>query len=106
MPLTLTIPDSIADAIRLPEDRLPTELLCEPAVALYSQGLLAFGEARELAGLVKYEFSQLLADRGATEHAGSGDRRGGGSAGPPARVSFSQSDDSCSCKWLAGRSIG
>ena len=34
MPLTLTIPHCLADAIRLPEDRLPTELLCERVVVV------------------------------------------------------------------------
>ena len=68
MPLNLTIPDSIAHAIRMPEDRLPTELLCELAVALYARGLLGFGKARELAGLGHYEFGQLLAARGVARH--------------------------------------
>ncbi|MBM4042508.1 MAG: UPF0175 family protein [Planctomycetes bacterium] len=68
MDVNLTIPESIAQAIRMPEDRLPKELLCELATALYAHGLLAFGKARELAGLGKYEFGQLLAARGIPRH--------------------------------------
>ena len=68
MELRLTIPDSVTQAIRLPEDRLPQELLCELAAALYGHGLLAFGKARELAGMGKYEFSQILAARCVTRH--------------------------------------
>ena len=68
MGLNLTIPDSIAQAIRLPEDRLSKELLCELAMALYGHGLLGFGKARELAGVGKYEFGQMLGGRGIPCH--------------------------------------
>ena len=60
MTLQLHIPDSVAQAIRLPEERITQELLDELAVALYAQQLLSFGKARELAGKGKYEFGQLL----------------------------------------------
>jgi hypothetical protein len=81
MPLPLTIPESIAGAIRVPEDRLSTEVRCEPRAVLFRHRLFshvsrftfypsrpAFGKARELAGLGEYEFSQLLAARGVTRH--------------------------------------
>lgn len=42
MDVQLYIPDSIVQAIRLPEDRIPQELLKELAVALYAQGVLSF----------------------------------------------------------------
>ena len=70
MSVQLHIPDSVARAIRLPEDRIAEELLEELAVALYAQGLLSFGRARELAGLGKYEFGQLLGERGIPRHYG------------------------------------
>lgn len=35
----------------------------ELAIALYSQELLSFGKARELAQMGKYEFGQLLGER-------------------------------------------
>jgi len=68
MGLNLTIPDSVTQAIRMPEGRLNEELLRELAAALYAHGLLAFGKARELAGMGKHEFSQMLATRGVTRH--------------------------------------
>ena len=68
MSLQLSIPDSVLQAIRLPEQRIEQELLHELAIALYVQDLLSFGKARELAQMDKYEFGQLLAQRGAVRH--------------------------------------
>ncbi len=70
MGLQLHIPDSVVEAIRLPEERLEKELLIELALALYAQGSLSFGKARELADMDKYEFGQLLAQRGIARHYG------------------------------------
>ena len=66
----LHIPDSVACAIRLPEERMPQELLEELAIALYGQGILSLGKAREMAGMGKYEFGQLLGKRGIPRHYG------------------------------------
>lgn len=68
--LQLRIPDSVAQAIRLPEERMVQELLMELAIALYAQGFLSFGKARELAGIGKYEFGRLLGERGVPRHYG------------------------------------
>jgi predicted HTH domain antitoxin len=70
MGLQLDIPDSVVQAIRLPEGRKPRELLIELAIALYSQEFLSFGKARELADMGKYEFGQLLGKRGILRHYG------------------------------------
>ena len=70
MGLQITIPDSIIQAIRLPEDRISKELLIELAISTYCQGLLSFGKARELAKLGKFEFAQLLGKRGISRHYG------------------------------------
>ncbi|GAB4524108.1 MAG: UPF0175 family protein [Anaerolineae bacterium] len=70
MSIQLQIPDSVVQAIRLPEKRIAQELLVELAVALYAQELLTFGKARELAGLGKYEFGRLLGERGVARHYG------------------------------------
>lgn len=70
MSLQLSIPDSVLSAIRLPESRIEQELLQELAIALYTQELLSFGKARELAQIDKYEFGQLLGQRGVTRHYG------------------------------------
>ncbi|MDO9066187.1 MAG: UPF0175 family protein [Chloroflexota bacterium] len=68
MSVQLQIPDAVAQAIRLPEERLIQELLTELAVALYAQRFLPFGKARELAGMGKYEFGRLLGKRGVARH--------------------------------------
>jgi len=68
MSVTITIPDTIAGAIRLPEARLQERLCEELAVMLYADGALAFGKARELAGVGKFEFGQLLVKHGTPRH--------------------------------------
>ena len=70
MEVQLHIPDSVVQAIRLPEERISRELLLELAIALYKQGILSFGKARELADMGKYEFGHLLGDRGVSRHYG------------------------------------
>jgi len=70
MGLQITIPDSIIQAIRLPEDRISQELLIELSISIYRQGLLSFGKARELAKMGKFEFAQLLGKRGFQRHYG------------------------------------
>ncbi len=70
MKLELQIPDSVAQAIRLPERRLRDELLLELAIALYAQEALSFGKARELAGMTNYEFGQILGKREISRHYG------------------------------------
>jgi predicted HTH domain antitoxin len=73
MSLQLEIPDSITQALRLPEKRIKQDLLTELAVALYNQEVLSFGRARELAGMSKYDFGRLLGKRGVDRHYGSED---------------------------------
>lgn len=68
MSLQLSIPDRVLSAIRLPENRIEQALLQELAIALYTQELLSFGKARELAQMSKYEFGQLLGQRGVLRH--------------------------------------
>ncbi len=70
MGFQINIPDSIIQAISLPEDRISQELLIELAISTYRQGLLSFGKGRELAGLGKFEFAQLLGKRGIPRHYG------------------------------------
>jgi predicted HTH domain antitoxin len=70
MGLELQIPDSVIQAIRLPEGRIAHELLMELAIALYREKLLSFGKARELAGMTKHEFGHLLGERAIPRHYG------------------------------------
>ena len=68
---TLSIPRSVADALALPEGRKKSELRRELAVTLYREEMLSFGKARELAGLDKHAFGQLLGERSVERHHGS-----------------------------------
>jgi predicted HTH domain antitoxin len=70
MGLQISISDSIVQALRLPEKHIEQELRRELAIALYTQDILSFGKARELAEMDKYEFGQLLAFRGVVRHYG------------------------------------
>lgn len=70
MTLQLEIPDSVARAMRLPATNQSKQLLVELAVALYSQGILSFGKARELADMGKAEFGILLGERNVARHYG------------------------------------
>jgi len=70
MSIKLEIPDSIARAMNLPEERIPRELLVELAIALYAQNILSFGKARELARMGQYEFGKLLGARQIPRHYG------------------------------------
>ena len=62
--MQLSIPETIIQSIRLPENRIEAELLKELALALYAQELLSFGKARELANLDHRQFKQ---GRGVTD---------------------------------------
>ena len=68
--MKLHIPQSVADAIALPEGRKEQELQRELAVTLYREGMLSFGKARELANLDTFAFAQLLGERGIHRHYG------------------------------------
>ncbi len=75
MSIQLEIPDSIAQAMRLPAVERKRQLLLELAITLYAQGILSFGKARELAGLGKYEFGLLLGRRAIPRHYGEDELR-------------------------------
>ncbi|MEA5417997.1 UPF0175 family protein [Spirulina sp. CCNP1310] len=66
--MQLSIPQSIIQSIRLPENRIEAELLKELALSLYTQELLSLGKARELANLNYHQFSQLLGERDIPRH--------------------------------------
>jgi predicted HTH domain antitoxin len=63
MTLQLEIPDSVSQALRLPQAEQSLRLKTELALSLYAQGILSFGKARELSGLGKLEFGLLLGQR-------------------------------------------
>ncbi|MBE9175514.1 UPF0175 family protein [Synechocystis salina LEGE 06155] len=66
--MQISIPESILQSIRLPEQRIEKELLKELALSLYQQELLSFGKARELAQIEYRDFSALLGERKITRH--------------------------------------
>ena len=68
MTLHIEIPDSVRQAMRLPPSEQHRQILIELAVTLYAQEILSFGKARELAGLDKLTFGQLLGKRAIPRH--------------------------------------
>ena len=68
--IPLHIPASVAEAIRLPEAQREQALQRELALALYTQGLVSFGKARELTAMDKAAFGRLLGERGIPRHYG------------------------------------
>ena len=68
MGIRLDIPDSIAQAMRLPAAESHQRLLVELTLSLYAQGILSFGKARELAEMSKYQFGLLLGQRQIPRH--------------------------------------
>jgi predicted HTH domain antitoxin len=64
MAVTLTIPDSILEGLRLPEGEIESRLRLELAVALYSQGALSLGKAAELSQTSRFRMAEVAADRG------------------------------------------
>lgn len=73
MRLVLEIPDTIEQALRLPDHDRQRQLLLELALALYSRGMLPLGKAGELADLSRIEFGLLLGRRGIPRHYGEED---------------------------------
>jgi len=70
MSIQLDIPESIASSLRLPPQEANLRLLTELAVALYSQEILSFGKASELAGCSRFAFAELVAMRSLPRHYG------------------------------------
>jgi len=64
--VSIEISDELLQAVKLPPAEAPTRLRRELALRLYEKGLLSFGKARELAGIPRWEFHDLLGDEGIT----------------------------------------
>ena len=64
--VAIDIPREILHVTRLS----PAELKRELAIALFEQGKLSFGKARELAGMPPWQFQHLLASRSLEIHHG------------------------------------
>ncbi len=68
MSINLTIPDDIAQAIKLPPNKIEKELTKELAFLLYEKDLISMGNARKFAQLNKWDFIAGLAERGIRRH--------------------------------------
>lgn len=64
----IEIPEEVYDALRLPEEEREGVMRQELACSLYERGVLSFGKARELTGVSKREFGELLGERGIERH--------------------------------------
>ncbi|AEN05884.1 UPF0175 family protein [Halolamina sp.] len=65
---SIDLPADVLDAIAAPPDEREPIVQQELAVSLYREGYLSFGKTRELAGLTKADFHQLLGERGVERH--------------------------------------
>ena len=70
MAVTLHIPDSITNGLRLPESEIEPRLRLELALALYGQGILSLGKAAELAGTDRTHLAEQIASRAIPRHYG------------------------------------
>ena len=61
--ISIEIPVNILRSVKLPPNEINERLKQELAVHLYEQGMLTFGKARELAGMSKWDFHELLGKR-------------------------------------------
>ena len=68
MNVTLDIPDSVVQDLRIPESEVPGRLRTELALALYAQGTLSLGKAADLAGMNRLSFGELVGQRGIPRH--------------------------------------
>jgi predicted HTH domain antitoxin len=66
--ITLQVPDSIVRSLRLPEQEAEGRLLWELALSLYSQDILSFGKAVELAAIPRQRFAELAGQRNIPRH--------------------------------------
>lgn len=62
--ISVQVPREIVHATRMSVDELKREL----ALALFQQGKLSLGKAREMAGMTVWAFQQLLGSRGIPVH--------------------------------------
>jgi len=64
----LEIPGDVVEAVKLPPGELEKELGKELALALYGRRVLSPGKARALARMTRWDFEELLGQRGITRH--------------------------------------
>ncbi len=63
--LNIEVPESAFESLKIPKEQWPEFFRHTLAVALYREGRISLGKAKELAGLEnKWEMIQLLNERG------------------------------------------
>lgn len=60
---TLTLPEEIINALRVPPDDIEAELYKELAIALYQRGMLSSGKASALSGLTRLQIHLIKIGR-------------------------------------------
>lgn len=70
MGMSLNIPDSVLQGLRIPEAEIAQRLRVELAIALYAQGALSLGKAAELAEMNRMTFGEMVGQRGVARHYG------------------------------------
>jgi predicted HTH domain antitoxin len=70
MGMTLKIPDSVLQCLRIPEAEIAQRLRTELTIALYAQGALCLGKAAELAEMNRMIFGEMVGQRGIARHYG------------------------------------
>jgi predicted HTH domain antitoxin len=70
MGMTLNIPDSVLQGLRIPEGKIAERLRTELAIALYAQGALSLVKAAEMARMERMPFGELVGHRGIARHYG------------------------------------
>ena len=68
MTLMLEIPDEVSRAMRLPPAEIEVRLRLELSISLYQQQILSLGKAADMAGLTRWEFNDILSQRGIPMH--------------------------------------
>jgi predicted HTH domain antitoxin len=66
--LKLEIPEEVLRSLKLPPGEVEMELRKELALALYRRGVLSLGKARQLVGMTRWQFEELLGERRVARH--------------------------------------
>jgi predicted HTH domain antitoxin len=61
--LSLDIPKDVLVSVKIPRNRLKTDLRRELALQLYRENMISFANAHRLAEMTKIEFHHLLGER-------------------------------------------
>lgn len=66
--ISLEIPVEILSAVKLPPREVEREMRKELALAFYQRGVLSLGKSRLIAKMTRWEFEELLGERGVRRH--------------------------------------